>query len=342
MIAAFFSLLLAAQVANGDNNCCSSKTVGAVSYTLVDTDDANAPNTCKDSCAYDDGNGNLFCFSEGNLPSTCKGEVAKEIQCIPGCLDENTKIVDAPPTTVSQRENYNDCWEFCRALCVNAFSCDCNAWTFNEGNGTCYTYAEEECYKLEEADGFVSGSLCYDTHNSTGSSTDFSVEVAATSIAIRYACYGNLKNARFYFNDYSSVAPPAKGKAIDVTFYKGSYGTFQDVIVGIKVTYAGGIEGPLHGRQGIPTTITSDPSAGSFLYGVKGWSEYSYTYNSFVYGLGMHKTGTTFEFVGREDIGRENNYQPDPTSMQLSYIFGRTTKNNGMLGSVCFVFQKQT
>jgi hypothetical protein len=342
MIAAFFSLLLAAQVANGENNCCSSKTVGAVSYTLVDTDDANAPNTCKDSCAYDDGDGNLFCFSEGNLPSTCKGEVAKEIQCIPGCPDENTKIVDAPPTTETEKATYNDCWEFCRSLCVNASSCGCNAWTFDLENGTCYTYAEEECYKLEEADGFISGSLCHDTHNSTGSSLDFSSEAADTSIAIRYACYGNLKNARSYFNDYRSVPQPAKGKATGVTLYTGSYANYDNVIVGIKVRYANAMDGPLHGRQGTDNSINSDPPQADFLYGVKGWSDYTYSPYSFIYGLGMHKTTTQFVLVGRDDIGREYNYQPDPTSMQLSYILGWTTKNNGMLGRVCFVFQKQT
>jgi len=339
MIAAFFSLLLAAQGAHGSvGRCCSSKTVGEVSYTLVDTEVANAPDTCKDSCAYEDENENRFCFSEGDLPSTCHGEVAKALDCIPGCPDFDKKIVDAPPTTETPQLNYMDCWEFCRALCANE-TCDCNAWTFDAGNGTCYTYNEEECYKLEEAEGFISGSLCYDTHNSTGSSKVFSSE--ETNIAIRYACYGNLRNARSYFNDYYSVPEPVRGDATGVTLYTGSYAGFDNVIVGIKVRYANALDGPLHGRQGTDNTINSDPTQGTFLYGVRGWSDYSYTHLSFIYGLGMHKTSTTFVLVGRSDIGTEYNYQPDQTSMQLSHILGWTTKNNGMLGRVCFAFKPQ-
>merc|ERR1739838_177123 len=55
--------------------CCSEKTVGGVSYTLVEEKDTSAYD-CLNNCVYEQaGNqGSKFCFARGNLAVTCSGK----------------------------------------------------------------------------------------------------------------------------------------------------------------------------------------------------------------------------------------------------------------------------
>ena len=57
--------------------CCSKKTVGDLSYTLVNSEDTSIASRygCISNCVYhqDDLPGKLFCFADGDLPATCTG-----------------------------------------------------------------------------------------------------------------------------------------------------------------------------------------------------------------------------------------------------------------------------
>jgi len=60
--------------------CCSKKTVGDLSYTLVNSEDTSIAGRygCKSNCVYqqDDLPGSLFCFADGDLPTTCADAVS--------------------------------------------------------------------------------------------------------------------------------------------------------------------------------------------------------------------------------------------------------------------------
>merc|ERR1712098_766307 len=57
------------------DSCCSTKTVGNSSYTLVSMNDTSVATTygCKSNCVYEEDAvpGSRFCFAVGNLPITC-------------------------------------------------------------------------------------------------------------------------------------------------------------------------------------------------------------------------------------------------------------------------------
>ena len=57
--------------------CCFKKTVGDLSYTLVNSEDTSIASRygCISNCVYhqDDLPGKLFCFADGDLPATCTG-----------------------------------------------------------------------------------------------------------------------------------------------------------------------------------------------------------------------------------------------------------------------------
>merc|ERR1712098_292950 len=61
--------------------CCSSKTVGPHSYTLVENETAPSQFGCSSSCVYKrEGEENeKFCFKPGQLPVECTGEILIEI-----------------------------------------------------------------------------------------------------------------------------------------------------------------------------------------------------------------------------------------------------------------------
>jgi len=60
--------------------CCSKKTVGDLSYTLVNSEDTSIASRygCKSNCVYqqDDSPGALFCFAVGDLPTNCADAVS--------------------------------------------------------------------------------------------------------------------------------------------------------------------------------------------------------------------------------------------------------------------------
>jgi len=61
--------------------CCSKKTVGDLSYTLVNSEDTSIASRygCKSNCVYqqDDSPGALFCFAVGDLPTNCTDAVSE-------------------------------------------------------------------------------------------------------------------------------------------------------------------------------------------------------------------------------------------------------------------------
>jgi len=95
--------------------CCSRKTVGDVSYTLVNSEDTSATSSygCKSNCVYqqDDLPDSLFCFADGDLSTTCTGlaangpdpnrpdisQVATSVNSpVSNILEELEKLVEAP------------------------------------------------------------------------------------------------------------------------------------------------------------------------------------------------------------------------------------------------------
>merc|ERR1719317_1655009 len=56
--------------------CCTSKTVGAYSYTLLDNEVAQDTLGCKSPCVYqrDGESGSRYCFKNGDDPVTCSKE----------------------------------------------------------------------------------------------------------------------------------------------------------------------------------------------------------------------------------------------------------------------------
>merc|ERR1712240_55954 len=61
------------------DSCCSTKTVGNSSYTLVSMNDTSVATTygCKSNCVYEEDAvpGSRFCFAVGNLPISCTGSL---------------------------------------------------------------------------------------------------------------------------------------------------------------------------------------------------------------------------------------------------------------------------
>merc|ERR1712128_349165 len=77
----FLYFLIKITIGNPLNpGCCSSKSVGNESYTLVIKADIKMPTACLESCIYtrDGQNGNsLFCFARGSLPVVCTGALGE-------------------------------------------------------------------------------------------------------------------------------------------------------------------------------------------------------------------------------------------------------------------------
>jgi len=78
--------------------CCSRKTVGDLSYTLVNSEDTSIASRygCISNCVYqqDDLPGSLFCFAVGDLPTNCTGAVS-----VPTTLKEPTTTTQSAITT---------------------------------------------------------------------------------------------------------------------------------------------------------------------------------------------------------------------------------------------------
>ena len=78
--------------------CCTRKTVGGISYSLMGSDPSTQEVGCGDSCVYsrDDLPGSRICFLKGGLPSTCHAN-SKFWLCVsyfvtPDCVREVGRI----------------------------------------------------------------------------------------------------------------------------------------------------------------------------------------------------------------------------------------------------------
>jgi len=92
--------------------CCSRKTVGDLSYTLVNKDDTSIASRygCISNCVYQQDNlpGSLFCFAVGDLPTNCTGAVS-----VATTLTEPTITTQSAKTT----EGCPDGWTSFGANC---------------------------------------------------------------------------------------------------------------------------------------------------------------------------------------------------------------------------------
>merc|ERR1719260_218035 len=75
-------------IRDGHDECCDTKTVGDVTYELVDERDTSGYG-CISNCVYKpvgESSSSSFCFKEGNLPATC-GNGSTPCPCTPCCGD---------------------------------------------------------------------------------------------------------------------------------------------------------------------------------------------------------------------------------------------------------------
>merc|ERR1719260_251800 len=70
-------------IRDGHDECCDTKTVGDVTYELVDERDTSGYG-CISNCVYKPVGGNsgsAFCFKRGNLPVTCEDSECQQTTC---------------------------------------------------------------------------------------------------------------------------------------------------------------------------------------------------------------------------------------------------------------------
>jgi len=314
--------------------CCASKTVGDKSYTLVETDYA-VPDECLNGCTYsrDDQAGSLFCFAKGELPVQCTAENPVSM-CYKGCgPDFNTKIVNSTPIDVSTRPTFYDCWDYCRALCTDLW-CLCHAWSYDEPSETCYTYpGPYHCHQTVLELDWVSGGLCFGNNTRPILEADTvpgTITFTSTTVTNTLKI-GNLSGATTHFSD----EPISTGGGITkVTMYKGTYFKFDDVIVGIKITY-GTTTSAVHGKQTDDSfSCEFQPQSGNGIVNIYGTSVNSPTANNaLIYSLGFNQdTATTTCIFGNAAGG--TSFSQDVTD--LKFISGLTTPSAPVLGQITF------
>merc|ERR1711933_538 len=85
--------------------CCSKKTVGDLSYTLVNSEDTSIATRygCISNCVYqqDDSPGSLFCFAVGHLPTNCTDDVSVTASTMPTTTKSALTTEDCPANYVS-------------------------------------------------------------------------------------------------------------------------------------------------------------------------------------------------------------------------------------------------
>jgi len=158
---------LAAAVASYEK-CCDKKTVGQISYSLVESG-GNVPASagCLNSCVYtqDGDSDKMFCFARGNETVTCQ---AKDLFDREKCVnydvtcDLSNVLIDNSNETVTTPAE-------CGTRCQDRLS-ECNAWTMipqettTEKSAKCFFLSS--CNKIRPTAGHVSGD--YRCPNSTG------------------------------------------------------------------------------------------------------------------------------------------------------------------------------
>jgi len=85
--------------------CCFKKTVGDLSYTLVNSEDTSIASRygCISNCVYhqDDLPGKLFCFADGDLPATCTDAVSVTANTKPTTTTKSAITTEGNSTILS-------------------------------------------------------------------------------------------------------------------------------------------------------------------------------------------------------------------------------------------------
>jgi len=85
--------------------CCFKKTVGDLSYTLVNSEDTSIASRygCISNCVYhqDDLPGKLFCFADGDLPATCTDAVSETANTKPTTTTKSAITTEGNSTVLS-------------------------------------------------------------------------------------------------------------------------------------------------------------------------------------------------------------------------------------------------
>jgi len=327
--------------------CCGSKTVGSHSYSLVDTN-AAVPETCKNNCAYsrDDDEGSLFCFADGTEVVECSGEMDVPI-CFPGphggCPPVKDVKIGGPwaiPNTVVEKATYEECWDWCMFLCNESFSsinetCQCESWTWQASNNTCYTYPWN-CWTAILEEGFWSGGVCKKAKIEKPYTTE---DIEKHLNYVYSPLYGGLNIANKYFNDHK-VNPNGENKVTEIEVFTGPY-YGRIAVVGIRLTYDVST-GPLYGNVGTGSTKLTTPDGVAFS-GVFGQAVSMQGTHSLVYRIGFYRNdGTQAGPVGGNH-GSDFQFNA-PYNFKMWFVDGDVTRDPpyspSILGRVGFAFRK--
>jgi len=149
----FAVLLIVAYAQAADTTqCCKAKTVGGVSYKLVEAEEDTEKFGCKDACVYEKtvSQGSRFCFKVGALEATCDdiGETDL-LSCVIAGQRYNSYLY-----RVQAENDITKCASRCCSTNV------CNYWSFGaedgQGQKNCYLYSQTYGNSVIK-DGFSSG-----------------------------------------------------------------------------------------------------------------------------------------------------------------------------------------
>jgi len=240
-----------------------------------------------------------------------------------------------------------DCWDFCRALCpVAVLNCEhkCNAWSYNNDEGTCLTFdSYPVCYDTITDDGWWSGATCPDSNKSpikelTAITGTFEYQTFS------YGPFGNLTGTLNSFNDQQ--------QATDVSEILIVTGTNTDVrkevITGIQFTYRGDPRPPtFHGQKG-PKNITCTVQEGTYFNSITVRSLEDQTSDpaaNLVYYLQFQSTDSQMKpangcFAGSSTIGNEKKIPTNANAKRLNSISGDTkgTGISSVIADLTFLF----
>merc|ERR1719250_165655 len=145
LISSLFCFLGISSQNLADDACCEAKTVGGVSYTLIEAEGDTGSFGCKDTCVYEEigSQGSRFCFKLGGpdaLEATCT-DIYTGDEFPEGI---NTRCIISGQKYTSYlftRQPVNDI-KTCVSFCCN--SNVCNYWSFGseEGQKHCYLYSQ--------------------------------------------------------------------------------------------------------------------------------------------------------------------------------------------------------
>jgi len=353
MVTEIFALLLVVQgsIAKAiQPECCGSKTVGEISYTLAGTT-GPFPEECKESCAYtrdDYDEESLFCFAPGNLPVNCTEEL-----CYPGppgptgCpADENLRIVNIP-NTIGARPSPDDCRDYCRALCPpDIWPCLCSAWTYNTYYQMCstfYTLVEPACFDAVFEEGWISGSTCFDTNTEEIKEIP-SIAGNSTPNVFTFGPYGKLPGQNIKFDDNKPNI--VYGPVTAVHMFEGKYGVYENVIVGIQFEYQG-IPAPIHGNpNGNKISMKAETGIHFTDITVNSIQNSPQPANNLIYYLQFTTSDGQTTSAGTPNVGTATTIPTSGKGTSPIYISGYVlpkdisqNRKDQMLGQLNFIYQ---